>query len=49
MEYIRTALEDYREGRRTAVEPMDRKIRALTPQELEALAHFYASPVEGDG
>jgi sulfide dehydrogenase cytochrome subunit len=49
MEYIRTALEDFREGRRTAVEPMDRKIRALTPQELEALAHFYASPVEGDG
>jgi sulfide dehydrogenase cytochrome subunit len=49
MEYLRAALEDFREQRRTAVEPMDRKIRALTPQQLEALVHFYASPVEGGG
>lgn len=49
MDYLRQALEDYRAGRRTAVEPMDRKIRALTSEQLESLVHYYASPVEGGG
>ncbi|MEJ2515196.1 MAG: hypothetical protein P8080_02895 [Gammaproteobacteria bacterium] len=49
MEYLRTALADYQAGRRTAVAAMDDLIRALEADELEALVHYYASPVEGGG
>ncbi len=49
MEYLRIAMDDYRAGRRTAVAAMDDLMKALEPEQVEALVHYYASPVEGGG
>jgi sulfide dehydrogenase cytochrome subunit len=49
MDYLRQALTDYRAGKRTAVAAMDRKVQALSEEQIEALVHYYASPVEGGG
>lgn len=51
--YLRTALEDFRQGRRVIDIPaMENPIRGLTPEQLDALAEFYsgpaAAPLPGD-
>jgi sulfide dehydrogenase cytochrome subunit len=40
--YLRTALEDFRQGRRSVLPAMDAKLRALTESDLDALAEFYS-------
>lgn len=43
-EYIRNAMSDYRSGDRLGEDAMLRKLNKLSPEEIEALVHFYASP-----
>ncbi|UCC14410.1 MAG: c-type cytochrome [Gammaproteobacteria bacterium] len=45
MQYIRNALGDYRSGARLGEEEMLRHLKALDDDEIDALAHFYASPM----
>jgi sulfide dehydrogenase cytochrome subunit len=45
-EYIRNAMSDYRSGKRLGEDAMLRKFNKLTPEEVDALAHFYASPTD---
>lgn len=40
--YLRTALEDFRQGRRSVLPAMDAKLRALEESDLDALAEFYS-------
>ena len=46
LEYIRNAMADYRSGSRLGEEAMLVRLRELSTQDLEALSHFYASPLE---
>jgi sulfide dehydrogenase cytochrome subunit len=46
MEYIRNAMADYRSGSRLGEEAMLVRLRELSAGDLEALSHFYASPLE---
>lgn len=41
--YLSTVLADYAAGKRQALEPMRRRLEAMTPEELDALANYYAS------
>jgi sulfide dehydrogenase cytochrome subunit len=41
--YLRTVLADYAAGKRKALEPMRKRLQAMTPEDLDALANFYAS------
>jgi len=43
MPYLVSVLGDYAAGRRPALEPMRNRLSALAPDDLEALANFYAS------
>lgn len=43
MPYLRTVLSDYANGRRSALEPMERRLTMMSPEDIEALANFYAS------
>lgn len=45
-EYIRNAVEDYRTGQRLGEEAMLVHLRQLSNEDVDALVHFYASPVE---
>ena len=45
MEYLRNAMEDYRSGTRLGEDAMLRRFRKLDDTELDALVHFYASPM----
>jgi cytochrome subunit of sulfide dehydrogenase len=45
--YLRTALEDFREGRRSVLPAMDAKLQALTESDLDALAEFYSGAATG--
>lgn len=45
-EYIRNAMSDYRSGDRLGEDAMLRRFNKLTPEEVDALAHFYASPTD---
>lgn len=47
MAYLRTALEDFRHGRRPVLDAMMERIEDLDDAQAEALVHFYASPPEG--
>ncbi len=41
--YLQFTMEDFRAGRRQGPKPMDDKLKALRPSDVEALAHFYAA------
>ncbi len=41
--YLQFTMEDFRSGRRQGPKPMNDKLKALRPAEVEALAHFYAA------
>lgn len=43
MPYLRTALADYAAGKRDALEPMRRRLEAMSAAELDELANYYAS------
>ena len=45
-EYISNAMSDYRSGVRLGEDAMLRKINKLSPEAVEALIHFYASPTD---
>lgn len=43
--YLRTALEDFHQGRRViGIPAMEEPIRGFTPEQLDALAEFYSGP-----
>lgn len=43
--YLRAALEDFQQGRRSlGIEAMDGRLATLTDEELDALAEFYSGP-----
>jgi sulfide dehydrogenase cytochrome subunit len=44
LDYLRTAIDDYRAGRRALEEPMAKAIGDLSDDDIEALLHFYGSP-----
>lgn len=41
--YLRSALADYAAGKREALEPMRKRLEAMSPEDLDALANYYAS------
>jgi len=41
--YLSTVLADYAAGKRPALEPMRVRLEAMSPEDLDALANFYAS------
>lgn len=41
--YLRSVLADYAAGKRTALEPMRKRLEAMSPEDLDALANYYAS------
>ena len=43
MGYLRTTLAEYAAGKREALEPMRKRLQMMTPEDLDALANFYAS------
>jgi cytochrome subunit of sulfide dehydrogenase len=43
-EYLRNALGDFQQGRRSGLEAMDARLQALSDEELDALAEFYSGP-----
>jgi sulfide dehydrogenase cytochrome subunit len=43
MPYLREVLTDYANGKRDALEPMRRRLEMMTPEDIDALANFYAS------
>ena len=46
MEYIRNAMSDYRSGARLGEDAMLRALMALDDAQVDALVHFYASPMK---
>lgn len=44
--YLRQAMEDFRQEHRVAVAEMDVVAHELSPQQVDALLEFYASPVD---
>lgn len=43
--YLRTALEDFKQGRRTSgLNAMDARLKALSDEDLDGLAEFYSGP-----
>jgi sulfide dehydrogenase cytochrome subunit len=43
MVYLRQAIQEYAAGKRDQLPPMESAIKALTPEQLEALVNYYAS------
>jgi cytochrome subunit of sulfide dehydrogenase len=43
MPYLSATLADYAAGKREALEPMLKRVEALTPDDIDALVNFYAS------
>jgi sulfide dehydrogenase cytochrome subunit len=43
MPYLSATLNDYAAGKREALEPMRKRLQMMTPEDLDALANFYAS------
>jgi sulfide dehydrogenase cytochrome subunit len=41
--YLRAVLADYAAGKREALEPMRKRLTMMSPEDLDALANFYAS------
>lgn len=41
--YLQSVLADYAAGKREALEPMRIRLEAMSPEDLDALANFYAS------
>jgi sulfide dehydrogenase cytochrome subunit len=48
MPYLRTVLADYAAGKRDALEPMRKRLEAMSADELDALANYYASAPYSD-
>lgn len=45
--YLKTVLADYAAGKREALEPMRIRLEAMSPEDLDALANYYASESSG--
>lgn len=43
MPYLSATLTDYAAGKREALAPMLKRVKALTPEDIDALVNFYAS------
>ena len=44
--YLRTSIEDYQSGERPMTKKMAEKMKRMSPEDFEALLHFYASQVQ---